>query len=279
MSAWDFDFNDHLRSLLEQIPEGRFSTSLQLAEALGDKTATRAVQETMTRESFSEFREKVDSGKGEVFSGFITDEPLKRLAEYQRSMAERVLVEDDLHGREKVAGVDVSYVGDTAYASCVVMGHDLRILESRSAVAKISFPYIPGYLMFREAPAVEFLLKQTEFEVLMVNGHGAAHPRRCGLASLLGLRLDKPTIGVAERLLVGEVFKGDTPNSKVMYEGNEVGMEITRKGRAPIYVSPGHRVSLETSVEIVEHLLEGGRLPEPLRLAHGEASRLPRNLR
>ena len=156
------------------------------------------------------------------------------------------------------------------------MDSDLEVIDSASTVIPVSFPYIPGYLMFRETPAIEAIAEHVSgFDVLMVNGHGIAHPRGCGLASHVGLKLDQPTIGVARNLLVGE--KGEMGHS-VKYDDEIVATEINRPGHPPFYVSTGHRISLTSCVEIVERMAGNGQLPEPVRLAHLEAGRLMREL-
>jgi len=109
-----------------------------------------------------------------------------------------------------------------------------------------------------------------------VNGHGVAHPRGCGLASCVGLELDMPTIGVAGRWLVGDFGAEKDGWTPIMLEEKVVSARISRQGRSPIFVSTGHRISLETSIEIVRKMTLEGRLPEPLRLAHQEARRRSR---
>jgi len=135
------------------------------------------------------------------------------------------------------------------------------------------FPYIPGLLSFREAPIIlEIWEKLTRRpEVLLVDGQGIAHPRGLGLAAHLGLLLDMPTIGVAKSRFVGE---GEEPGTEagaaapLCWQGQAVGWILrTRPGIKPLYVSPGHRVSLGDCPEIVLGCVRGYRLPEPLRRA------------
>jgi deoxyribonuclease V len=190
--------------------------------------------------------------------------------------AEQVILDDDFNNSDRIAGVDVSYQGDIAASACVIMDSALKVIDSASTVIPAAFPYIPGYLMFREAPAIEAVAEHVSgFDVLMVNGHGIAHPRGCGLASYIGLRLDQPTIGVAGTLLVGVK---EVMGHSVKYDDEVVATEISRPGHHPFYVSTGHRISLTSCVEIVERMAGRGQLPEPLRLAHLEARRLMREL-
>ena len=273
------NFYEYLLDVLEQIPRGKVSTYIKIAEALGDPMAAKAVKDALERERFAEFRAKiVDSTprNPDLFNDFVSDRPLEQLASYQREQAEHVIRYDDYYSSDRIAGVDVSYQGDIATSACVVMDSNLEVIDSASTVIPVSFPYIPGYFMFREAPAIVAIAEHvSSFDVLMVNGHGIAHPRSCGLASYIGLRLDQPTIGVAKTLLAGE--KGEMGNS-IKYKGVVVAAGICRPGRPPFYVSTGHRISLTSCVEIVGRMAGSGQLPEPLRLAHVEARRLMREL-
>lgn len=273
--ALGFDFYSALREILEQIPENRVTTPIHLALALGDPIADRAVIEAMSKEDLRVFASKVakhTSDQEKVFSDFDSDAPLKRLAELQLSMAGRVVLEDRSTDIRRVAGVDAAYSDDVAYVACVVMDCDLKITDSQSVVTEAPFPYIPGYLAFREAPAILSVARGAYgFNILLVNGHGVAHPRGCGLATFVGLELDAPTIGVARRRLVGDVGTDRGGWSPVTLEGVVVGAEIRENGRAPIYVSAGHLISLKSSLEIVRGFRAEGGLPEPLRLAHMKA--------
>jgi len=269
-----------LRDLVGQIPEGMVSTPLELADALGDRHAARAVSEALLREELRDAAGKVVEEPvpgAEVFRGFSSDRPLKRLAELQRKLSKRVVQVDEPGAPELVAGVDAAYCGDEAYAVCVVLDRRLQVVESASATATVLFPYIPGYLSFREAPAIEAAAGLvTGFDVLLVNGHGVAHPRGCGLATHVGLGLDVPTIGVAKRRLVGTVGVAVDDWAPILHKGGVVGAMLTMKGRDPVYVSVGHKISLETSVGIVRRTMAGGRLPEPLERAHRAAEELRR---
>lgn len=278
-----FDFHATLRRFLEQIPDNWITTPRHLALALGDPVAERAVKEALDRKELgalaSKVTEKADP-QGRIFTAFDSDKPLRRLAELQRTMAERIILEDSPGDIHSVAGVDAAYSGDEAYAVCVIMDSEANVTESRSAITSAPFPYIPGYLAFREAPAIlSATRKASGFDVLLVNGHGVAHPQGCGLATFVGLELDMPTIGVARRMLVGDVEVGGDHWAPIFFEGVVVGAEIRDLGKAPVYVSPGHRMSLESSVEIVRGLRVKGGMPEPLRLAHMKAEEERRRAR
>lgn len=271
------DLHDALRSLVDQIPDGMISTPHRLALALGDPVASRAVTEMMKGDEFRDKRSKVTTSPqegAEVFDGFDSEEPLKGLAQIQREMADRVVQEDAFTEAALFAGVDAAYCVEVAHAACVVMDGRLRMIESASASVRIRFPYIPGYLMFREAPVVEAAAKRAScYDLLFVNGHGVAHPRGCGLASCVGLDLDIPTIGVARRILVGDVGDMRGGWAPLILDDEVVGAEV-EAGVSRVYVSIGHKISLETSVKIVQNLTAGGRFPEPLRRAHMEAAKM-----
>jgi len=271
------DLYQTLRDLIDQIPAGMVSTPLDLARALGDVRASRAILEAIERGELRDAAGRIVSEPSsgvEVFRDFRTERPLNRLAELQREMSRRVVSEDRFTSTERIAGVDASYRGDTAYAACVVMDSGLRVIESASVAVGTRFPYIPGYLSFREAPAVETAANRVEFDVLLVNGHGIAHPRGCGLASHVGLDLGIATIGVAKRRLVGRLGVAVGDWAPLRYRERVVGARFKEGAHAPIYISVGHNISLKTSVEIVRKTMAGGRLPEPLRRAHQVADKL-----
>ena len=140
-------------------------------------------------------------------------------------------------------------------------------------------PYIPGLLGFREVPALAEAWARLEAKpgLLFVDGHGVAHPKGLGIACLLGLVLDVPTIGVAKSVLVGEVAGSlpDAPGATapLAWRGRVIGIALrTRRGANPLYISPGHRVSPDTALRWVLDTLRGRRLPEPTRLAHDAAA-------
>ena len=272
--ALGFDFYASLRGLLEQVPEDKATTPRHLACALGDPVADRAVIEALEKKEFQPFEKRVatEPYPHKIFTNFDSDKPLRRLADKQRIMAERVILDDQIEDVRRIAGVDAAYSDNTAYAACVVMDREFKITESRTAVSEVAFPYIPGYFAFREAPITLSAAREASgFDVLLVNGHGIAHPRGCGLATYVGLELDAPTIGVARRLLVGDIGAERGGWAPITLGSIIVGAKLGGKGRSTVYVSVGHRVSLETSVEIVRDFQVDGGLPEPLRVAHSKA--------
>lgn len=184
-----------------------------------------------------------------------------------------------------VAGADLSFDkgSDTVYAGIVVLSlPDLEIVEERGLQTTAPFPYVPGLLSFREAPAVLRVWEKLENrpDVLVLDGQGTAHPRGLGLASHLGLWLQTPTVGCAKTLFVGQF---DEPavergaRSDLVYKGEVVGAALRTKTRvSPVFVSPGHLIDLESSIELLLNCDGGYRIPEPTRRAHLFVNRLRR---
>lgn len=188
-----------------------------------------------------------------------------------------------------VAGTDVSYsrLGKytTAVAGIVIMEYgSWNMVEQVYALKDISFPYIPGLLSFRELPVLMEAWEKirTHPDIWLVDGAGIAHPRRLGLASHFGVTIDEPTIGVAKSRLTGK--HDDVPSEKgamvPLLDGKEVIGTVlrSRTNVRPLYISPGHRVSLENAPEIVLSCCVKYRLPEPTRVAHNYVTLLRQQL-
>ncbi|MGD8962749.1 MAG: deoxyribonuclease V [Desulfobacterales bacterium] len=173
-----------------------------------------------------------------------------------------------------VAGVDTAYRQNRACAAVVVYSlKDLKVMEEVVAVQPTRFPYIPGLLSFREGPVILEALSRLKAvpDILMFDGQGIAHPRRCGLASHIGLLTGIPAIGCAKTRLIGDFqepqsTRGSTTRLTDVRE--TVGAVVrTRTGVKPVFVSIGHRMDLDTCIRVVLKSCRGYRLPEPLRRA------------
>ena len=151
---------------------------------------------------------------------------------------------------------------------------ELTLVESTVAEERVEFPYVPGFLSFREAPLLLAAWERLSLtpDLVVVDAQGIAHPRRLGLASHLGLFLDVPTIGCAKSRLCGRHGDpGEDPGSSapLMDNGEVIGAALrTKRGTKPVYVSIGHKVDLEAALHWVMACCHGYRLPEPTRLAH-----------
>jgi len=202
----------------------------------------------------------------------------------QEKLRERVVLEDRFHPIHFVAGADLAFDPGTevAFAGVIVYRFPgLEEVERRMARRRLRFPYVPGLLSFREGPALlaAFARLRTEPDLILIDGHGRAHPRLFGIACHIGVLLDKPTIGCAKSLLVGEHDEpGVAPGAAtpLVFQGQRVGAVLrTRENVKPIYVTPGHRVSVTSAVEFVRQCLDGFRIPKPTR----EADHYVRDLR
>jgi len=199
--------------------------------------------------------------------------------EIQRQLRARVSTESTLTTVQTVAGVDVGFKGNIAKAAVVVLNYpELAPLDQSVAELEVEFPYIPGLLAFREAPSIlaAFEKLQVEPDLIIFDGQGLAHPRRMGIASHVGVILDRPSIGCAKSCLCGvhEEPGPERGSYAYLYDGDEVigAVVRTRTDVKPLYVSIGHRIDLETATEYVLNCCRGHRLPEPTRYAHQAAA-------
>jgi deoxyribonuclease V len=180
----------------------------------------------------------------------------------QKNIAKKVVAaKDDFDNISSICGVDIAYSSssnsNTAYCSAVIMDRNMqKLIESVDVQTFVKYPYVPGLLMLREAEPIFYTLKllKNTYELLLIDGHGLLHPRKCGLACYIGVTLDKPTIGVAKSRLCGRV----RPDGFVELDGEILGYAISKK----LYISVGHRLTLKTAIVLVKELGI-----EPLRLA------------
>jgi deoxyribonuclease V len=179
----------------------------------------------------------------------------------QKNIAKKVVAAKDDFGKiGHICGVDIAYSGrnsNAAYCSAVIMDRNMQqLVESVDVRTIVKYPYVPGLLMLREAEPIFYTLKllKNTYDLLLIDGHGLLHPRKCGLACYIGVTLDKPTIGVAKSRLCGTV----RPDGFLELAGEILGYEISKK----LYISVGHRVTLKTAIALVKELGI-----EPLRLA------------
>lgn len=179
----------------------------------------------------------------------------------------------------KIAAFDITY--DKEEAICVgviVDAKTFEIIEEKHIITKAPMSYVPGFLAFREGPIILQVYYDFEYnaDLIFVEGHGIAHPRKCGLATYVGVELAKPTIGISNNVLEGELNGDD-----IFLEGKLVGRQvITRQHAKPLIVSPGNLIDVDSSAEIVKRCtIYPHKLPEPLHIAHKLASKKLKEIR
>ncbi len=191
----------------------------------------------------------------------------------QEELAPKVITKDTIKKIQNVCAVDVSYKDKTANAAAVIVDvKSLQVLEYQVSESHVKAPYVPGLMMLRESGPVLSVLKllKNKFDVLLVDGNGQLHPRRCGLACYLGINLDMPAIGVAKSLLCGKVS-----DNSVEIDGKILAKIIEKRKGKRIFVSIGHKISLRSAAKLVSSLIKDGEwLPEPLRLADRYSKRI-----
>ena len=308
----DSELSEETYRLLRQVPRGRVTSYGALAEALGAKEASRLVGHYMATNPYApevpchrvvhsdgrlgryssprgaeqkaEMLEKegVRVEKGRIvdfekamFRDFKGAGPLKQLRMYQESLLPRLVLEDRREPYANVMAFDVAYEEDGAFAAGALFGlKEGRPGPTVTVHASAEFPYIPTFLGFREIPAIKAVFGSlvAKPDLLLIDGNGTLHPRGMGIASMVGIELDTPTIGVAKSLLCGEVVKAPArpgDSSEVLVGGKARGhaLRISKSARGIVYVSPGHLVSPKRAVELVKGLVVDGQV-EPLRRAH-----------
>ncbi len=296
MGAWPFEFGAEVAEILAAIPAGRVMTVTAVAEGLGDPVARGAVENFLRHGPPDLPRGRVVDDAGRPLRPGPTAQrpaeegaiqvnqadtipwrmspprlPLQRLQAEQEAMARRALLQDDFDETGGIAGADVAYREDLARGAVVVLDSSGTPTARSTAEVPTSFPYIPTYLAYREFPAVAAALEpvRPSLGLLMVEGHGALHPRRAGLATFVGVTLDLPTLGVAKGSLGFPPVEGLAPGETkpIQFRAGVLGHAVgVAHRRRPIYVSPGHRISAETAVRIAAAQCKG-HMPEPLRLA------------
>jgi deoxyribonuclease V len=284
--------------LVKQIPAGRVSTYGALAKALGDPIAARAVGvmlsqnpepitipchrvvnsdgtlggftnpngvlekiKLLKREGVKVNKDVLPDFKNLLFTDFRSDFPLQKLKDEQNSMSKKVILEDHID-YDLITGVDVSYFRNLSFIAFAKF--DLKtknIIDTKTYIDTADFPYIPTYFSYREGPLI---LKHSEKDsIFLIDGNGILHPSKFGIASYVGVNLDLPTIGVAKSLLSGNVL-----SDKIYLGDTLVGMKLHKN-----YISPGHKISIESSYKIIKSLTKKGS-PEPIKAAHNIAKNL-----
>ncbi len=203
---------------------------------------------------------------------FLWPVTIKEAIRVQETLAGQVRIEPFKGTVKRIAGVDAAFIGAKTIGAVIVFDYkSMEIIDSAFSVTETPFPYVPGYLSFREGPAIVAAFRKLKLwpDVIIFDGQGIAHPRRMGIASHLGVFLRTPSIGCAKSRLVGEYKEpgGERGSySYLYYEGEIVGAVLrTRAAVKPVFVSPGHMVSLDDAIKTVLSCSKY-RLPEPIRM-------------
>lgn len=308
----EVDLPGELVRLLKQIPRGRFTTYGHLARALGDVKAARwvgqylldhphqrgcnchcVVRQTgepglyidgdpaakldrLQREGVAVCGGRLDVNT--AFETFESSAPLASLMEFQLSVPQRLKLKSQPRPIRTVAGIDAAYQpGGMAVGAYVLVDADtLETLWSTTVTAPATFPYISGYLAFRELPLMRRVWEAAQTaghaaDAVIIDGNGILHPRRAGIAACFGLLADVPTVGIGKKLLCGSIdltgMQADEPRPVLhIQELIGIAMKCTDSSR-PIFVSPGNRFDLDGAVQLVRRLFVDHRLPEPLHRA------------
>jgi deoxyribonuclease V len=195
----------------------------------------------------------------------------------QNEMRPGVSLQTDIKKLTTIAGGDISHNKDTdvVYAGIVVLSYPaMELLSYSLVVSKTKFPYVPGYLGFREVPALLQAWEQLpqKPDLIILDGQGVTHPRRMGIASHFGVLANHPSIGCAKNMLFGNYspLGLDKFNaSAIISQGEHMGYALrTKDGVKPVYISPGHKVSVQDSLSLMQPCILKHRIPEPTRLAH-----------
>ncbi|OKS86760.1 deoxyribonuclease V [Mucilaginibacter polytrichastri] len=196
---------------------------------------------------------------------------------YQNELRQKIRIEPLDKPIRIIGGADISFnkYSEIVYAGIILLKYpEMTVISHASVVSRTSFPYISGLLAFREVPALLEVWNKLDIkpDLLVLDGQGIAHERRLGIATHFGLVTDVPTIGSAKSRLRGKYAE---PANEVfaqspMYDRDEViGTALrTKRNCNPIFISPGHRISMEQSVEVIKNCIRGYRIPEPTRHAH-----------
>jgi len=285
------DLYKALEELICSIPKGKVTTFKILSDALGSKYAVKFILQNYKKLNcpwwrvvnekgvVDELQKKILKEEGiEIINNRIIDldkylfkefkikeKPLEKLRKIQIELSKKVILKDCFEKLENIGGVDISYKNDIAKVVYVILDEKLNIKNKYVFIERVEFPYIPTFLAFREGePIIKTFDRINErIDVLFVNGVGIAHPVRMGLATWIGVKLDIPTIGVTKSLLYGKIIEDKIIEEKT---GEILGYVIRKFGRE-IYVSPGNKISLETSKRLSEMLWVRGKYPEPIRIA------------
>lgn len=318
------DLPQELARLLQQVPRGRVTTYGDLAQALGDKAAARWVGTWMLDHEHNTRcrchrvvrvtgeaglyiaddeaaklgrlrREGVPVNDGRVdldarFTGFDSSAPLQALSEFQNKVPGRLKLSRLRRRPRLVGGLDVAYPapGRGIVAYVLIDADSLETQWQQTWELPVTFPYISGYLAFRELPLMLAAWRSAcaahqAADVVFIDGNGYLHPRRAGIASCFGLIADVPTIGIGKSLLCGRVDLNDMTAQDprpVTHADELIGIAIKSQDTSrPVFVSPGNRIDFDGAANVTRAMMRGHRLPEPIHRADRLSKRAVREAR
>ncbi len=271
------DFDGWMEALVGQIPRQKSTTAEALARALGEPTAGRAVEEWMGRHAPDV--PLVPGGTQGVFEAFQGASPFATLRAEQRRQAKLVSLRQSGRHPTLLVGVDVAYQGRKGFTAAVVVdAATMDVLRTRVLQGEARFPYVPGYLYYREGPLVLPTMRGLggEGTLFILDGHGVLHPRGCGMASHVGIVVGEGTLGIAKGPWRRDDNKPEGEWTALRRLGRTCGwLHWDRAKGHRRYVSPGHLTSVMGSREVATHLLGPGRT-SPVDLADAAARRARR---
>ena len=308
----DCDLVAELAALLRQVPRGRVTTYGLLAHALGDPAAARWIGARLldhphsarcpchrvvrgsgdpglyiagdAQAKLARLRKEGVEVVGDVvtlsgpFDDFESSQPLARLTEFQRTVPAKLKLRPLRHDVRYVAGIDVAYVAPELAVGAVVLvdAESMETVWSATVRAPVRFPYISGYLAFRELPVMlqawdALRTSDHAVDAVLIDGNGTLHPRRAGIACCFGLLAEVVTVGIGKKLLCGKVDLNAMcadEQRPVLDQGDLIGMAVKcRDESRPIFVSAGNHIDVASAARVAEQLMSDHRLPEPLQRA------------
>jgi len=206
---------------------------------------------------------------------------IEALKAEQKKLAKAVSLKDvfNFENATRFCAIHIMALQETKeiIASAVVVDENLELIEEKYIIRPIKFPYIPGYRAYRELPIMNVVYNKLEErpDVIFIEAHGIAHPRGLGLTSHFGISIDKPTIGVAKKILIGQ-----EKDDEIIIDKKVVAKSIiTKQGAKPIYISIGHMISLKTAIEVTKRCIkEPHKFPEPIVMARKIAEKVKQEL-
>lgn len=201
---------------------------------------------------------------------------LEKLIKIQKEIATQVKIKKtNINKIKNILAFDISFDGNKGYCCGIVLDRNLNILEEKYLKKQITFPYIPTFLAFREIDLILKVFKKikSDIDLVLIDGNGILHPRKCGIATHFGVMAKKPTIGVSKSYLFGDYQEPKNKKFSYCYVYNKekevIGIAFrTKENTKPIFISIGNLIDLSSSIKIIKKLITKYRIPQPLRLAH-----------